>query len=224
MSYFNTRGILCFFLLFLINTNINANTNVAKYKVEVGGVNIGELVWEINIDDKQYLTKIDLIDKGIFSGLYKFKGKYSASGSIKKNYLESSNYFQDWQTRKKNKKIEIFFYNGEVKKLFQDPKEEEFSRINLKAINGYNDPISSLINIVLGKKDSLTIDGRRVYKMRVEKINDNNLKIKIENYKNIWADHKKNNLENIEVVKSQNLLPLIIKIKFKGLVFKLSKI
>ena len=60
--------------------------------------------------------------------------------------------------------------------------------------------------------------------MQIEKINGNNLKIKIENYKNIWADHKKNSLESIEIVKNENLLPSIIKIKFKGLVFKLSKI
>ena len=60
--------------------------------------------------------------------------------------------------------------------------------------------------------------------MQIEKINGNNLKIKIENYKNIWADHKKNSLESIEIVKNENLLPTIIKIKFKGLVFKLSKI
>jgi len=224
MIGFIIKNVLCFFLVFLINTNIKANNHKAKYKVEVGGVNIGELIWEINIDSSEYLTKINLINKGIFSGLYKFKGNYSSSGSIKSNYLESSSYSQDWQTRKKNKKIEIFFSNGKIKKLSQDPIEKEYSRIGLKSIEGYNDPICSLINILLGKKGSRTIDGRRVYKMQIEKINGNNLKIKIENYKNIWADHKKNSLESIEIVKNENLLPSIIKIKFKGLVFKLSKI
>ena len=224
MNYFFIKSVLCVFLVFLINTNIKANNNIAKYKIEVGGVNIRELIWELHINDLKYLTKINLTDKGIFSGLYKFNGTYSSSGSIKKDYLESLNYSQNWQTRKKNKKVEIFFHNGNVKKLFQEPVEKEFSRINLNGLSGYNDPISSLINIVIGKKASLTIDGRRVYKMEVEKINGNNLKIKIENYKNIWADHKKNNLESIEIVKSSGLLPSTIKIKFKGLVFKLSKV
>ena len=46
----------------------------------------------------------------------------------------------------------------------------------------------------------------------------------IKNYKNIWADHKRNDLKKITFIQSQNkILPDIIKIFFKGSVFKLQK-
>ena len=45
---------------------------------------------------------------------------------------------------------------------------------------------------------------------------------------NIWSDHKRKDLEHIEIIQQSNgiieVLPMIIKIKFKGLTFKLKKI
>ena len=53
-------------------------------------------------------------------------------------------------------------------------------------------------------------------------------KINIENYLNIWADHNKNDLGSIQFEQinggSEFILPHKIKIKHKGLVFKISKI
>ena len=79
---------------------------------------------------------------------------------------------------------------------------------------------------------SETIDGRRVYSMVVDKnkiVNDIRIKkVLIKNYINIWSDHKRNDLEYIEI--DQELtnkiisMPSLVKIKFGGILFKLRKI
>ena len=53
-------------------------------------------------------------------------------------------------------------------------------------------------------------------------------KILIEDYVNIWADHKRNDLEYIEIKQEYGegvfSMPEVIKIKFKGLLYKLRRI
>ena len=53
-------------------------------------------------------------------------------------------------------------------------------------------------------------------------------KILIEDYVNIWADHKRNDLEYVETKQKYDegvfFMPEIIKIKFKGLLYKLRRI
>ena len=53
-------------------------------------------------------------------------------------------------------------------------------------------------------------------------------KILIEDYVNIWADHKRNDLEYVEIKQEYSegafSMPEVIKIKFKGLLYKLRKI
>ena len=82
-----------------------------------------------------------------------------------------------------------------------------------------------------GSKDAKTVDGRRIYKMAVTEIREEGdmlvKKILIKDYLNIWADHKKNDLSYIEVYqnidKKNELMPELIKIEFKGIVFNLRK-
>ena len=47
--------------------------------------------------------------------------------------------------------------------------------------------------------------------------------LNIEDYKNIWADHKKNDLKKIEFFVEDSLLPNTILIHFKERIFKLEK-
>ena len=53
-------------------------------------------------------------------------------------------------------------------------------------------------------------------------------KILIEDYVNIWADHKRNDLEYVEIKQKYSegafSMPTVIKIKFKGLLYKLRRI
>ena len=84
----------------------------------------------------------------------------------------------------------------------------------------------------MGENQSKTIDGRRTYLMIVDESykedGANIRKVLIKNYMNIWSDHKRKDLEHIEIIQQSNgiieVLPMIIKIKFKGLTFKLKKI
>ena len=86
------------------------------------------------------------------------------------------------------------------------------------------DPITSFTNILINPVPQKTIDGRRLYTLFPEKI-ESHLKIYINEFANIWADHKRNDLEYLEVERGKkNILPEKIIIKFKGSLFYLKKI
>ena len=105
-------------------------------------------------------------------------------------------------------------------------------RIEYIGIKNHFDPLSSFLNLLIGNIKSQTIDGRRVYSLVVDKNNTEDTiitkKILVKDYVNIWTDHKRKDLEYIEIVQQidENIIsmPLIIKIKFKGFLFKLKKI
>ena len=111
------------------------------------------------------------------------------------------------------------------------PKETESARIDFFEFEDHLDPLSSFVSILMNNNKSKTIDGRRVYTMSVEeqKTEGEHIlkKIKIENYTNIWADHKRNDLKFIEYKTKQNgafQLPFSLKIKYKNLSFNLKTI
>ena len=69
--------------------------------------------------------------------------------------------------------------------------------------------------------------GRRIYSMKKNSKEDNLNKVSIEikEYKNIWADHDRNDLKKIEFfLEDNNFLPLSINIFYKKRVFKLKRI
>ena len=69
-----------------------------------------------------------------------------------------------------------------------------------------------------------TIDGRRVYRLKKNEGEDGNIILKIEDYINIWADHKRNDLKKIEFFIEDDFLPYKILIHFKERVFKLERV
>ena len=225
---------LFFFILifFSFKENLSAKNFEANYIVEVGNVDLGTLRWLLDIDENNYKTSIFLQDKGFLSLFYKFDGKYYSEGSIYNNDFLPTKYNQLWKTKKKNRKIEIFFKNQKVINFSMSPKELNPPRINLFDTNNLIDPLSSFLNILKENNNNYkTTDGRRVYKMLATKDmggSENSKKIIIEDYLNIWADHNKNDLEYIYIIYDNNLsenifFPNRIKIKNRGLVFNLTK-
>ena len=223
------------FLLFFIFTNFSflyANEFNAVYLIEVGKINIGRLVWNVKMSENNYITSIILEDKGFLSSVYKFNGKYETRGLIFNNSLMPLEYKQNWITRKKERNVKIVFENGSLNELLLFPEEKESPKIQYIGVKNFLDPLSSFLNLLMGKNKSKTIDGRRIYSLVVDesrKKEDVIIKtILIKNYINIWSDHNRKDLEYIEIVQKLNesvdLLPIIIKIKFKGIVFKLRKI
>ena len=105
-----------------------------------------------------------------------------------------------------------------------NPEEKEFPRVKYEELENYSDPLTSFIKVILYGGSSYTIDGRRIYKLVSNKSNYQK-KILIKEYKNIWADHKRNDLEYLEVFfdKKDDVFPKKIKILFKGSVFSLIK-
>ena len=231
-SYFKFF-IFLFFFQFNHSSYLLADSLQETYVVEVGKINIGKLSWKINVLENYYKISIKLKDgNGFFSGLYSFEGDYDADGFIINDNLIPLNYKQYWLTKKKKRGVEINFNGGTLIELNLSPVEKEHRRIEYVGIDNHFDPLSSFLNILMGKIQSKTIDGRRIYSMVVvENKKEKNIekkKVLIKDYTNIWADHTRNDLEYIEISQKQSeniiSLPLTVKIKFKGFLFKLSKI
>ena len=213
---------LIFFIIFVINTSY-ANNFSAEYKVSTTGIKIGNFSWSLNINDNIYQTEINLKNSGIFSPLYKFEGSYLSTGFIENNIFKTQNYKQFWKTNKKTKIVKMSF-NDYLIELKQEPSEEEIARVNLEGLYLYFDPITSFINILNGENEAKTIDGRRIYRLKKNEGEDGNIILKIEDYTNIWADHKRNDLKKIEFFIENDFLPYEILIHFKERVFKLERI
>ena len=211
-----------FFIIFVVNTSY-ANNFSAEYKVSTTGIKIGSFSWSLNINDNIYQTEINLKNSGIFSPLYKFEGSYLSTGIIENNIFKTQSYKQFWKTKKKTKIVKMLFDDYLIQ-LKQEPIEEEIARVSLDELYLYFDPITSFINILNGEDEVKTIDGRRVYRLKKNKGEDGNIILKIEDYTNIWADHKRNDLKKIEFFIEDDFLPYEILIHFKERVFRLERV
>jgi len=221
--------------VFFVFTNFSvlfAEDFKEAYVVEIGKINIGKLLWDVKIYNDNYKILIRLKSKGFLSKLYKFEGSYEVDGNVVKGSLMPLKYKQSWLTKKKKREVVITFNNRSIIELEIFPHEKERARVKYAEIKNHFDPLSSFLNVLTGKEKSKTIDGRRIYSMVVEKQNGyetkETKKILIEDYVNIWADHKRNDLEYIEIKQEYGedafSMPEVIKIKFKGLLYKLRRI
>ena len=214
-----------FVCLFLFCSPVFGENIKKSYIVKVGGIKIGELYWEIKIGGVEYLNKISLKNKGLFSAIYRFKGEYFSEGLIKKKSLVSKKYKHFWQTKKTIKNMELLFGGDKLVSLKQKPVEEERIRLNVFDVQYTSDPLTAFQKIMLGEKSALVVDGRRLYTM-VAKPNENNNQTTVEivNYYNLWADHKRNKFEKIIFEKkTKETLPYKMLIYFDGRVFKLEQ-
>ena len=212
-----------FFLVVFISTQTLLSREILKeYSIQTKGVTIGSLTWVLKITENKYQISVNLKNKGLLSRFYRFSGSYEALGIIKKNRLFPTRYVQNWQTSNKKKYVELKFKDSVLENMVLNPKETEFARIQYKKLEGYKDPLSSILSILLTKAQSYTIDGRRTYLLLPS--NEGN-KILVKEYVNIWADHKRNDLEYLEIYQDEKkILPEKIIIKFKGSLFYLKKI
>ena len=211
-------------IIFLSNGPAVAKNFNTEYTVSSSGIKIGKFSWSLEINNKNYKTEIFLKNSGIFSPLYKFEGNYTSQGVIENNNYKAEKYRQYWKTKKKVKVVEMLF-DDYLKKLSQKPEEKELARVGLDELFQYFDPLTSFLNVLNGDDQVKTIDGRRIYTMKRVGLDDTeNITLEIKNYKNIWADHKRNDLKKIEfILEGESFLPKNINIYFKNRVFKLKK-
>jgi len=233
MKLFPIKHFLFFLLLLIFSNNVCAKKIEAVYLIELGAINLGVLKWQIEIKDNKYNSEMLLRDRGLLSGLYRFSGTYISYGKFIKNSFVSQKYDQIWKTKKKKREVEILFDKNSVSNLIIRPQETEKARLNYYDVKNANDPIASFLNFLLsGNEANSTIDGRRLYKMYLEKNERMSeiivKKILIKDFVNIWADHKRNDLKYIVIEQrvpvKDDFFPKKIKIKNKNLVFKLSRI
>ena len=213
-----------FIFIFISFVSLEAKEVEKNYTVKTKGITIGNLIWEVKLDQDTYTTSINLNSKGPLSLVYNFKDYYETNGIIQNDILIPNTYIQEWKTKNKQRNINLVFKKNKIVDLNIQPEEKEVERINFLELEGYSDPLTSFLNIFLNNLDSKTIDGRRVYLLSPYKNNDYT-KVLIKNYINIWADHNKNDLEYLEIFQnSEEELPYKINIKFKGSVFVVKKL
>tara|TARA_Y100001960_G_scaffold322830_1_gene400111 strand:+ start:159 stop:854 length:696 start_codon:yes stop_codon:yes gene_type:complete len=226
------KKLLTIIIVLFFVEQVFAESFSASYRVELGPLDLGTLKWELKIEKNNYTTSMSLEDRGLMSTLYKFNGSYFAEGRVIDDYFISNKYTQLWETKKKKRNVAMVFKGNKVYSLNLIPEEIESPRINYLEIKNLNDPLTSFMNILLDKKNThKTIDGRRVYKMAKKSESSTGSvvtkKIIITEYVNIWADHNRNDLKFIQTtqnISDDEYFPILIKIKNKGLIFKLSKI
>ncbi len=196
-----------------------------KYILKIGGIKIGELNWEINLELDNYLNKLNLESRGLLSSLYSFKGEYFSIGTIHNNELLPKKYTHFWKTRKAVKSMELNFSDKKLISINQTPAEKEKIRLNIFAIENTNDPLTSFLKILMGENNILVVDGRRFYTMKAKRGDGEQVKVtEIVNYSNLWADHNRNKFEKIIFEKKNNaILPKTMLVYFDGKVFRLEE-
>jgi hypothetical protein len=204
---------------------VSGETFLNTYVVKLGGIKIGNLEWEITTDQKKYTNMIKLKSKGFLSSLYKFEGEYFSNGEIKNNLLIPKKYTHLWKTKKQTKKMVLIFENNKLKSLEQNPNETEYLRNDIYRLEKTKDPLTSFLQIIMSGKNSLVIDGRRLYTMSATfNQNTNRNTIELVDYLNLWADHKKSKFEKISYEKEEGVfLPINIHIFFDKKIFKLEQ-
>ena len=121
--------------------------------------------------------------------------------------------------------MELGFEKNKLVALSQEPTEQEKLRLNVYDVENTNDPLTSFLKIIMGKKNTLVVDGRRLYNMEAQHSDKTKqTTIEISNYYNLWADHKRNKFEKI-IFEKQNgeILPFKMYIYFDGRVFRLEE-
>jgi len=204
---------------------VYAESFYKKFSIKVSGLKIGELVWKLEIDNYNYSNDIKLKSKGFLSAIYTFEGDYFSKGIIENNKLRPHSYNHVWKTNKAEKTMNLSFKNNMLSSLDQTPYEKEKLRIDVYNIKKTKDPLSSFLEIIMGKTSSLVVDGRRAYNMSAKfDKKENKTVINISDYSNLWADHKRSKFEQISFEKKDEaLLPIKINIHFDGRVFKLEE-
>ena len=214
-----------FILLFFISNPVYAENFYKEFSIKVSGLKIGELVWVLEIDNNNYSNNIKLKSKGLLSAIYTFEGNYFSKGVVANNKLKPHTYNHVWKTNKMEKTMDLNFEDNTLSSLNQTPYEEEKLRVDVFNIKETKDPLSSFLEIIIGEAASLVVDGRRIYTMNAEfNKEENKTVINIEEYSNLWADHKRSKFEQISFEKKDGvLLPIKINIHFDGRVFKLEE-
>ena len=217
--------ILNSFFLFLtfLCSSVFADEFYKKYNVKVSGIKIGELDWEVGISEESYFNKIQLESMGLLSRIYRFDGEYFSEGIVENNTLKPTKYNHLWETNKAEKYMTLVFKNEKLYSLIQKPIEKERLRVDVFNIKKTKDPLTSFLQIIMGNKKSLVVDGRRTYIMDVKLDEEfNQTIIEISNYFNLWADHKKSKFEKIIFEKGAgDFFPSKINIYFDRRVFRL---
>ena len=196
-----------------------------EFTVKVSGIKIGKLNWTVKINDDEYFNDLRLKSEGVLSGIYRFEGEYFSEGVFQNNKLKPTKYKHVWITNKTTKNMSLVFQDDKLKSLDQTPFEKEKLRINVFNINQSKDPLTSFLQIILGEKNSLVVDGRRTYVMNsIFNKKTEQTVVEISKYSNLWADHKRRKFEKLTFEKKDgDFFPIKINIHFDGRVFKLEQ-
>ena len=154
MKFYFKLVVTFVFFIFTNFSSLFAEDFKEAYVVEIGKIDIGKLFWDVNISNDSYKILIKLKSKGLLSKLYKFEGSYETNGSVVKGSLMPLKYKQFWLTKNKRRGVEITFNHRSIIGLEIFPHEKEHARVKYAEIENHFDPLSSFLNILIGKNKS----------------------------------------------------------------------
>ena len=115
--------ILSVFLFSFYSGQLRSNKISAQYDIEWNKINLGNIVWDISINNNnEYEFFLKMKNSDFISSFYPFYGEYYSTGKVVKSVFVPSKYYHKWKTKKKNNYIEITFYNNKIDNLKISPK------------------------------------------------------------------------------------------------------
>ena len=239
----NNRGVVILLLASVFSTGASSERINVNYEITWNKISLGKVSWNLFLDSNEYSLEIILENYGVSSKLFPFYGEHFSKGEVNEGIYVPNKYYQIWNTKKKNRSINVLFKNRRIDFFEIIPKEAVGPRINFYNLDSVVDPLSAVLTIITKNRPLVVnnvFDGRRVYSLSTENMRlENNYNISgfnslfrqnliISKYRNIWKDHNKKDLKKVEIVTGKTesglTLPLYFKIISKGLVFKINYI
>ena len=100
-------SIFFFFQFFCFPTF--ADSVIKTYIIKTSGIKVGNMSWEVIINNDSYSNKINIKSAGLLSTLYRFQGEYSSEGNVKKKKIGTKKIHTCLENKKNFKKNEFSF-------------------------------------------------------------------------------------------------------------------
>ena len=162
-----------FFTFIIFSTGASSSNIVVQYDIIWNKILLGKIGWEINFNQTNYEFVIELKSEGLADNFYPFYGKHYSNGMIVGGQFVPKEYYQIWETKKKNRFINLKFDNKKIVFFEIKPSEHKDPKINFFELENPKDPVSAALELIIINNEKWVkniFDGRRTYTMSVTEI------------------------------------------------------
>jgi hypothetical protein len=118
----------------------------AHYTISMAGVSIGQIVWIVAIDDKQYTTSASGKASGVLSVLVNGEGSVVARGTVTDGKLAPQDFTSNITDDDGNNELRMNFEDGDVKDVIgQEPPQAGRLPVTEADRRGVADPLTAML-------------------------------------------------------------------------------